>query len=280
MPTESAARIRSGSQRSQGRRGPGRPAGLGMLLTRPVMRPDALPAPWRHRPASAGRCSPASPQPPLAHPQDLEEAAGEGRREADHLDAVALRPSLDPGRLEVRGPADLGAERRDDLLDPGHRTVRLTEMVGEHDAAAGTHHAEEFGERGLRIRHQGDEELRHHRVEARIGIAEAADVHDLEPLDVGQPLAPDFSAGALEHVLGEIDAADEAVAGIVAERQAGADAGLQHPRSMGDRRLDGGPGGGFGELVVDDVVDRRPAGIALRISSVVGPASGARSLNM
>jgi phosphatidylethanolamine/phosphatidyl-N-methylethanolamine N-methyltransferase len=43
------------------------------------------------------------------------------------------------------------------VLDPRHRPVRLAEMVGEHDAAAGAHHAQELGERGFRVRHQGDE---------------------------------------------------------------------------------------------------------------------------
>ncbi len=80
---------------------------------------------------------------------------------------------------------------------------------------------------------------------------------------MGQVPAPDLGAGALQHVLREVDPADEARLRVVAERQSGADAGLQDPRPVLGGRLDGGAGGGLGQLVVDHVVDGGPARIGL-----------------
>ncbi len=79
-------------------------------------------------------------------------------------------------------------------------------MIEEHDLASRLDHARELVERGLRIRHRRDHELRHHDIEERIRKAELLGVHHGEHLHIGERVPLHAGLGAAQHRLGEVDA--------------------------------------------------------------------------
>ncbi len=178
--------------------------------------------------------------------------------------AVALGPLRQPIPPEFRAPAQSARDRCKPLLESAPQTAFGTEMIDQDDLAARTRHARELVEGPFRIRHRGDDVLRHDHIEERVGEAEMAGIHDRERGDMGELVLGHARKRLAQHRLGIVDSDDAVAARIIRQRDAGADADVEdgpaHALGGGDRGLAAGVEHG----AEDEVVDRGPTRISGR----------------
>src|SRR5262245_16025009 len=115
---------------------------------------------------------------------------------------------------EIRTPAERARHRREPMLE-GTPQARLgADAADQHDLAARLEHAGEFIERGLRVRHRGNDILRHDDIERVVRESEPFGIHDRERLDVAQAELGDPLLRLAQHWIGQIDANEAAWHGI------------------------------------------------------------------
>src|SRR4029078_13686085 len=90
---------------------------------------------------------------------------------------------------------------------------------------------------------------------------ERACVQLVQPNDIVETTALDLLASLVEHLRRQVDAGQRQVAAIAGQRQAGADADLQHAALAAVDDLDGVLPASLGDLAKGEIVDRRPAAI-------------------
>ena len=201
----------------------------------------------------------------LAEADQREMAERRHQAALDQFHAVRAGQPLRIARPGKFGGAE--AERTHHRLQPlldeaAHAGIGAD--AGQDDQlAARPQHAGEFVERGFRIRHRGHDILRHHDVERIVGEFELLGVHHREPLDILQAELGDPLPRLLQHRLRNIGAEDAKMRRILRQRDAGADADLEHAAAdlVGgrNRRL-----AALAEHAAEhEVVDRRPAVVGL-----------------
>src|SRR6185312_2321216 len=110
------------------------------------------------------------PVPPLrlAEADQREMPQRRHRPALDQADAIAFGPAGEPRPGKLRAPAEAARDRREALLEGPAKPALGAQMIDQDDLAAGLQHADELVERRLRVRHRGDDILRHYRVERGI----------------------------------------------------------------------------------------------------------------
>src|SRR6516164_2112719 len=73
--------------------------------------------------------------------------------------AVVCGPIGKTAKSKLRPPPQSSRNRSEAKFKYAARTVLSTDVIDEHDLATGSGHANEFVERGLRLRHCSDDEL-------------------------------------------------------------------------------------------------------------------------
>src|SRR6266404_4676621 len=84
-------------------------------------------------------------------------------------------PGVEPCKREFHPPAEMADQGSKAALIEASQPGFGAKVIDEHDLASRLDHARELVERGLRIRHRRDHELRHHDIEERIRKAELLD---------------------------------------------------------------------------------------------------------
>src|SRR5258708_6417116 len=115
-------------------------------------------------------------------------------------------PGVEPCKREFHPPAEMADQGSKAALIEASQPGFGAKVIDEHDLASRLDHAGELVERGLRIRHRGDHELRHHDIEESIRKAELLRVHQREHLHIGEPVPLHAGLGAAQHRLREVDA--------------------------------------------------------------------------
>ena len=153
------------------------------------------------------------PSPPAASlPKRISEkcpSGGIGRRSMHAHAAVALRPSAPAAPSGIPAASRAGARPARSRCSNARRSPAsaprwLTRMI----SPPGLVHARELVERRLRVRHRGDDVLRHHHVEGGVGKAEMLRVHHRQRLDIGELVLGDALVRLAQHRLGIVDADD------------------------------------------------------------------------
>ncbi len=80
-------------------------------------------------------------------------------------------------------------------------------MIDQNQFPARLQHADKIIERGLGIRHRGDDILRHHRIERAVRERQILRVHHRERLDIGKTERAYAALRLAQHRLRNIDAA-------------------------------------------------------------------------
>ncbi len=150
----------------------------------------------------------------------------------DQTISGAAGPSVEPSKREFRTPAEMADEGRKAALVDAPQPGLGAEVIDQYDLASRFDHAGELVEGGLRIRHRGDHELRHHDIEERICKTELFGVHHGKHVDVAERAPAQPGLGAAEHWFGKIDA-DNPIAGrILGKRNPSADADVENASAM------------------------------------------------
>ncbi len=186
------------------------------------------------------------------------------RAALDHAHAaVALRPVGQALHRKLRPPAELARDRREAELEQPARAAFGAEVVDQDDLAAGPGDAHELVERRFRVRHRGDDELRHHDVERAVRQREMLGVHHRQDIDMGELVFGDALDRLAQHRLAQVDADDAVVARVVGQRDAGADADFEDAAAGRAAGLFGGGdrrgAAGREHLAEHGVVNRGPA---------------------
>ena len=123
-------------------------------------------------------------------------------------DAAMFRGPIDqPRPWKFRPPAEPPRQRRERQFEDAARAALGADVIDQDEFAAGFQHADEIIERAFRVRHRGDDILRHHRIEERIRKRQVLGVHHRERLDIFKIQCAHALLRLAQHRLGNIDAA-------------------------------------------------------------------------